>query len=150
MERSMKKVGMIYLVIVASLGFAEIETLAFQPAGRAVSEAKPSSAEIEKYVRARIELGESMREFFRKRGGPPQFGGGEGPSMDEMRKLEEEINSEAARVLEKHDLTIETYQERSPEVFSDKEGVGRFLEEHPDLKKRYEALPPSPSRGGRR
>jgi hypothetical protein len=146
----MKKVGMIYLAIIASFSFAEIQTFAFQPAGTVVSETKPSPAEIEKYVRARIELGESMREFFKKRGGPPQFGGGEGPSMEEMRKLEQEINSEAASVLEKHDLTIEEYQERSPEVFADKEGVSRFLEEHPDLKKRYDALPPSPSRGGRR
>ena len=150
----MKRTRMVCLLILMSffISFAlrKAETLAFQAAGSMISETKPSPAEIEKYVRARIGLGESMREFFRKRGGAPQFGGGERPSMEEMRKLEDEINSEAANVLAKHDLTIKEYQERSPEVFADKEGVSRFLAEHPDLKKRYEALPPSPSRGNRR
>ena len=138
-----------FLMIIFSV-LERPETFALQDAGRVVSETKPSEAEIEKYVRARIDLGESMKEFFKKRGGAPQFGGGEGPSVEEMRKLEAEINAYVAEVLEKHGLTIKEYQERSPEVFADKEGVGRFLAEHPDLKKRYEALPPSPSRGNRR
>lgn len=63
--------------------------------------------------------------------------GPEGPSMEELRKMEEEINAEVAKVLAKHELTIPEYQERSPEVFADKEGVDKFLAAHPDLKKRY-------------
>jgi hypothetical protein len=107
-------------------------------------------AEVEKYVKARIELGESMRDYFRRRGAP-RFGDpeGGGPSMEELRKMEEEINAHVAAILAKHDLTIEEYQKRSPEVFADKEAVNRFLSEHPDFKQRYEALPPSPMRRGR-
>ncbi len=145
----MKKVGIIYLLFLTFFTFGKIEAVVSQTAGALSSETKPSAAEIEKYVKARIDLGESMTDFFRKRGGPPQFGGEEGPSMEEMRKLEGEINAHVAKVLAKHDLTIEAYQERSPEVFADKEGVNHFLEAHPDLKKRYEALPPSPPRGRR-
>jgi hypothetical protein len=146
----MRRRYFVCLLILISFSLGKSEIRASQSAGRVISETKPSQAEIEKYVRARIDLGESMREFFRKRGGAPQFGGEGGPSMEEMRKLEAEINAEAAKVLAGHDLTIEKYQERSPQVFADKEGVGQFLAEHPDLKKRYEALPPSPSRGNRR
>jgi hypothetical protein len=69
--------------------------------------------------------------------------------MEELQKMEEEINAEVAKVLAKHDLTIAEYQKRSPEVFADKEAVSRFLSEHPDLKQRYDALPPSPMRRGR-
>ncbi|MFY9271345.1 MAG: hypothetical protein WAO55_16505 [Candidatus Manganitrophaceae bacterium] len=110
-----------------------------------------AAAEIEKYVKARIDLGESMRGFFQKRGGAMQFGDPEkgGPSVEELKKLEEEINAEVAKVLAKHDLTIEEYQKKSPEVFADKEAVERFLSEHPDLKQQYESLPPSPMRGRR-
>lgn len=108
-------------------------------------------AEIEKYVKARIELGESMRDYFKQQGGAPRFGDpeGGGPSMEELQKMEKEINAEVSKILAKHDLTIAEYRKRSPEVFSDKEAVNRFLSEHPDLKQRYEALPPSPMRGGR-
>jgi hypothetical protein len=145
----MKKVGVLSLLFLTFFMFGRVETASSQAGSAFASEAKPSAAEIEKYVKARIDLGESMKDYFRKRGGAPQFGGSEGPSMEEMRKMEEEINAEVAKVLAKHDLTIEEYQKRSPEVFADKEGVSRFLESHPDLKKRYESLPPSPSRGRR-
>jgi len=141
----MKQVGMIYLVLFMFFSIGSVETWASQPSD-AASEPKAREAEIEKYVMARIDLAESMKEFFQKRGGAPRFGGPEGPSMEEMKKLEQEINAYVANVLARHDLTIEEYQKRSPEVFADKEGVNHFLEAHPDLKKRYEALPPSPSR----
>lgn len=113
--------------------------------------ATTNRAEVEKYVKARIDLGESMRDYFRQRGGAPRFGDpeGGGPSMEELRKMEEEINAEVAKILAKHDLTIAEYRKRSPEIFADKEAVDQFLSEHPDLKQRYEALPPSPTRGGR-
>lgn len=111
-------------------------------------ESAADQAEVEQYVKARIELGESMRDFFRQRGAP-RFGDPEGPSMEALRKLEEEINAHVAKILDKHDLTIEEYRKRSPEVFADKEAVNRFLSDHPDLKQRYEALPPSPMRRAR-
>lgn len=104
---------------------------------------EPTSSEIEQYVRARIDMGENMGNFFRNRK-PPQFGPDGGPSMDELRKLETEINDFIAGILSKHDLTIERYQSRSPDVFSDTAGVNKFLDAHPDLKKRYEVLPKSP------
>jgi len=101
--------------------------------------------EIERYVRARIDIGEAMRNFFRDRK-PPQFGPEGGPSIEELRKLEDEINAHLSEVLSKHDLTIEQYQENSPEVFTEEEGVRAFLAAHPDLQKRYETLPKSPPR----
>lgn len=107
-----------------------------------------SEAEIEQFVRARIEMGESMRNFFRNRK-PPQFGPEGGPSMEELRKLEAEINGHVAEILSKHGLTIEGYQGRSAEVFEDEEGVQKFLSSQPDLKLRYDALPKSRrGRGG--
>ncbi len=105
-----------------------------------------TETEIERYVRARIDIGESMRDFFKVRK-PPQFGPEGGPSMDELRKLEEEINAHLSEVLSKHDLTIDQYQENSPDVFAEEEAVQNFLTAHPKLKERYESLPQSPRRG---
>lgn len=107
-----------------------------------------SEVEIERYVRARIDIGESMGNFFRNRR-PPQFGPEGGPSMEELRKLEEEINNQISEILSKYDLTIDEYQSRSPDVFEEEEGIQQFLSAHPDLKKRYESLPLSPRRGRR-
>lgn len=105
--------------------------------------------EVGKYVRARIALGEAMQDYF-SRGGAPRFGPGEGgPSMEELRKMEDEINEMVAKILDKHGLTTEDYQNRSPDVFADNEAVNRFLEAHPELKEKYESLPQSPSRGRR-
>lgn len=105
-----------------------------------------TASDVERYVRARIDIGESMRAFFRNRR-PPQFGPEGGPSMEELRKLEAEINDHIAGILSKYGLTIEQYQSESPDVFAEEAGVERFLSAHPDLKKRYEALPQSPRRG---
>jgi len=110
--------------------------------------ASSSASEVERYVRARIDIGEGMGGFFKNRK-PPQFGPDGGPSMEELRKLEEEINNFITDILSKYDLTIEKYQAQSPEVFSDEAGVRKFLKAHPDLKKRYEVLPQSPRRGRR-
>ncbi len=108
-----------------------------------------SEADVEQFVRARIDLGESMGKFFRGRRSP-QFGPeGGAPDMEALRRLETEINNHVASVLAKHDLSIEAYQDRSPEIFEDKEAVNRFLKAHPDLKERYEKLPQSPRRRGR-
>lgn len=69
--------------------------------------------------------------------------------MEELRKLEEEINNQISEILSKYDLTIDEYQSRSPNVFEEEEGIQQFLSAHPDLKKRYESLPLSPRRGRR-
>ena len=44
-------------------------------------------------------------------------------------------------MLSKYDLTVEEYKARSKDVFADDAAVKGYLAEHPDLKKRYEALP---------
>jgi hypothetical protein len=90
--------------------------------------------ELETFIRARIEIGEAMAKMMREQRPMDR-------SMEELRKMEEEINTMVARILESYGLTIQEYRERSPKVFEDKAEVDRFLEAHPDLKKRYEVLP---------
>ena len=51
------------------------------------------------------------------------------------------INAKLSALLERHHLTIEEYRKRSPGVFADDVAVKSYLNEHPDLKRRYEALP---------
>jgi hypothetical protein len=38
-------------------------------------------------------------------------------------------------------LTVEEYRAHSKDVFADETAVKRFLDEQPELKQRYEALP---------
>jgi hypothetical protein len=91
-------------------------------------------AEVEKFVKARIEIGEMMMNY---------FSGGEGqrPSPEQMREMGADIHTKLGKVLAKYDLTVEEYRKRSPEIFADEAAVKAYLNEHPDLKKRYEALP---------
>ncbi|WP_447978397.1 hypothetical protein [Candidatus Nitrospira bockiana] len=96
-------------------------------------------AEIEKFVHARIEVGEMMTSYFQ--GGGMAFGEGQRPSPDRMREMREDINAKLSTILAKYDLTVEDYRRRSSEVFADEAAVKRYLDEHPDLKQRYEALP---------
>jgi len=112
----------------------------------ATSRADHDGGDIERFVRARIDISESMIDFFRK-GGRPQFGPDGGPSMEELRKLETRINSHITKILSKYDLSIDDYQSQKEDVFSDEAGVADFLSAHPDLEKRYKALPQSPRRG---
>lgn len=95
-------------------------------------------AEVEKFVNARIEVGEMMMNYFQ--GGGPA-GGGQQPSPEQMRSMGADIQAKLGKVLAKHDLTVEEYRKRSPEVFADEAAVKAYLNEHPDLKQRYEALP---------
>jgi hypothetical protein len=95
-------------------------------------------AEVEKFVKARIEIGEMMMNYFQ---GGGNFGGGQQPSPDQMRSMGADIQAKLGKVLAKHDLTVEEYRKRSPEVFADEAAVKGYLNEHPDLKQRYEALP---------
>lgn len=95
-------------------------------------------AEVEKFVNARIEIGEMMSNYFQ---GGERFKEGQRPSPEQMREMGADINAKLSKVLGKYDLTIEEYRKRSPEVFGDDAAVKRYLNEHPDLKQRYEALP---------
>jgi hypothetical protein len=95
-------------------------------------------AEVEKFVKARIEIGEMMMSYF---SGGERFQEGQRPSPEQMKAMGADIQRRLGTVLEKHDLTLEEYRKRSPEVFADDAAVTRYLAEHPDLKQRYEALP---------
>ena len=94
-------------------------------------------AEVEKFVKARIEIGELMTNYFK---GGERFKEGERPSAEKMKEMSADINAMLSTVLAKYDLTVEAYRQRSPEVFADDAAVKRFLSEHPDLKQRYDAL----------
>jgi hypothetical protein len=90
-------------------------------------------AEVEKYVKARIEIGE-MTNYFK---------GGEAapPTQEQRREMGKDINAKLTTVLSKYGLTVEEYRAHSRDVFADEAAVTRFLNEHPDLKQRYDALP---------
>lgn len=96
-------------------------------------------AEVEKFVKARIDIGEMMTNYFQ--GGGMTFGEGQRPSPEQMQEMGKDINAKLSKLLAKYDLTVEEYRKRSPEVFSDDAAVKQYLNEHPDLKQRYEALP---------
>ena len=95
-------------------------------------------ADIEKFVKARIEIGEMMTNYFK---GGEQYGQGQRPSPEQMKEMGADINAKLGALLSKHGLTIEDYRGRSKDVFADEAGVKSFLAAHPDLKTRYEALP---------
>ena len=96
------------------------------------------SAEVEKFVNARIEIGEMMMNYFQ---GGGKTGEGQQPSPEQMRSMGADIQAKLGKVLAKYDLTVEEYRKRSPEVFADEAAVKSYLNEHQDLKARYEALP---------
>lgn len=95
-------------------------------------------AEVEKFVNARIEIGEMMTNYFK---GGEKFGEGQRPSEEKMREMGKDINAKLGTVLAKYGLTVDEYRARSKDVFADEAAVKHFLNEHPDLKQRYEALP---------
>lgn len=95
-------------------------------------------AEVEQFVKARIEIGEMMTNYFK---GGAGYGDGQRPSQEQMRQMGADINAKLTALLAKHDLTLDDYRKRSPEVFADNAAVKQYLSEHPDLKQRYEALP---------
>ena len=94
--------------------------------------------DVAKFVNARIEIGEMMTNYFK---GGAGYGEGQRPSQEQMKEMREDINTKLTALLAKHDLTLDDYRKRSPEVFADDAAVKRYLSEHPDLKRRYEALP---------
>lgn len=95
-------------------------------------------AEVEQFVKARIEIGEMMTNYFK---GGSGYGDGQRPSQEQMRQMGADINAKLTALLAKHDLTLEEYRQRSPGIFADDAAVKQYLDEHPDLKRRYEALP---------
>ena len=95
-------------------------------------------ADIEKFVKARIEIGEMMTNYFK---GGAGYGEGQRPSQEHMQQMGADINAKLTALLAKRDLTLDEYRKRSPEVFADDAAVKHYLSEHPDLKQRYEALP---------
>ena len=96
------------------------------------------SAEVGKFVKARIDIGEMMLNYFQ---GGGRFKEGERPSPEQMKEMGADINAKLGKLLAKYDLTVEEYRQRSPEVFADEAAVKGYLNEHQDLKARYEALP---------
>jgi hypothetical protein len=95
-------------------------------------------ADVEKFVKARIEIGEMMTNYFK---GGESFGEGQRPSPEKMKEMGADINAKLSALLATHDLTVEEYRQRSPEVFADDAAVKHYLSQHQDLKERYEALP---------
>lgn len=95
-------------------------------------------AEVGKFVNARIEIGEMMTNYFK---GGTGYGEGQRPSPEQMNTMRDDITAKLTTLLAKQDLTLDEYRKRSPEIFGDDAAVKRYLEAHPDLKQRYDALP---------
>jgi len=95
-------------------------------------------AEVEKFVNARIEIGEMMTNYF---SGGNQFEKGQRPDPDQMKKMGEDINAKLSTLLATHNLTIDQYRQGSSEVFADDAAVQDYLKQNPAIKERYEALP---------
>jgi hypothetical protein len=95
-------------------------------------------ADVGTFIKARIEIGEMMTNYFK---GGESYREGQRPSPERMKEMGADINAKLSTLLEKHHLTIEEYRQRSPEVFADEAAVKGYLNQHPDLKQRYEALP---------
>ncbi|MGB0909353.1 MAG: hypothetical protein ACPGYT_03250 [Nitrospirales bacterium] len=114
----------------------------------AVNSFSAESADVGKFVKARIEIGEMMTNYFSSGKG---YGGGGRPSPEKMKEMGADINSKLSTLLSKHGLTLEEYRQHSADVFGNDTAVKSYLSQHPDLKKRYEALPfDRMSRGGGR
>ena len=73
-------------------------------------------AEVEKFVKARVDIGEMMSNYFQ---GGVMFKEGQRPSPDQMKEMGADIHTKLGKLLEKYDLTVEEYRKRSPEVFAD-------------------------------
>jgi len=95
-------------------------------------------AEVEKFVKARVDIGEMMMNYFQ---GGERFKEGQRPSAEQMKDMGADIHAKLGKLLAKYDLTVEEYRKRSPEIFADEAAVKGYLNEHQDLKARYEALP---------
>src|SRR5437870_13395760 len=106
--------------------------LLFAGAGLAVE-----PAEVEKFVKARIDIGEMMTSYFQ---GGERFKEGQRPSPEQMKEMGVDIHAKIGKLLAKYDLTVEEYRKRSPEVFADESAVMSYLNEQQELKARYMVL----------
>jgi len=95
-------------------------------------------AEVGKFVKARIDIGEMMMNYFQ---GGERYKEGQQPSPEQMKEMGADIHAKLGKLLAKYDLTVEEYRKRSPAVFADEAAIKGYLNEHQDLKARYEALP---------
>ena len=77
-------------------------------------------AEVGKFVKARIEIGEMMTNYFQ---GGERFKEGQRPSPEQMKEMGADIHAKLGKLLAKYDLTVEEYRKRSPEVFGDESAV---------------------------
>src|SRR5713101_4569730 len=77
-------------------------------------------AEVEKFVKARIDIGEMMTNYFQ---GGERFKEGQRPSPGQMKEMGADIHAKLGKLL------------------ADDSAVKSYLNEHQDLKARYEALP---------
>ncbi|MFA9561946.1 MAG: hypothetical protein ACERKU_06390, partial [Nitrospirota bacterium] len=77
-------------------------------------------AEVGKFVKARIDIGEMMMNYFKD---GDRYGEGQRPSPEAMAEMGADINAKLSTLLAKYDLTVEEYRERSPEVFADDAAV---------------------------
>jgi len=102
-------------------------------------------ADVEKFVNARIEIGEMMTNYFK---GGESYGAGQRPSPEKMKEMSDDINAKLTTLLSKHGLTLEDYRARSKDVFADDAAVKGYLAQHPELKTKYEALPLNRMSGG--
>ncbi|HEX9758770.1 MAG TPA: hypothetical protein VGB26_13385 [Nitrospiria bacterium] len=103
--------------------------------------AQAEMGEMEKYIRAQIEIGEGMFKFMREQSGKER-------SMELMEQWEKDINAMVAEILSSYDLTIDEYNTRKKEVLGNETEVKTFLDKHPELKEKYYTLPFHGGRGG--
>lgn len=122
------------------IGTLLLAIVVLAPVSTGLSRAAESD-DIGKIIRARIEIGSWMREYMKE----IRY---EEKSMEDLGKMEQEINSKVAEILDSHGMTLEDYEKKSVEVLSDKEGVQAFFESHPEIQKEYDQLPMHGMRGG--
>jgi hypothetical protein len=122
------------LIIVWSV-FAVLALTAL-PVSVTAAEAPATMSELERYIRIQIDIGAAMKDFFSRMG--PNAGS---PPAEEREAMVEQIDQAVAEILKRYDLTTEEYNRRKKEVFKDAAAVTAFLEAHPELKAKWEALP---------
>ena len=91
-----------------------------------------------RFVKAGIEIGEMKANDF---SGGKRDEDKQQPSPEKLQAIGADINRKLRQRLGKYDLTVKEYGQRSLKVFAHAVAMKGYLSEHPDLQKRYEALP---------
>src|SRR3989442_4375339 len=94
--------------------------------------------EVEKFVKARVEIGEMMMNYFQ---GGERYKEGQQPSPEQMKEMGADIHAKLGKLLAKYDLTVEEDRNRSPEAFADDSAGKSHHKEEQDQKVRDDALP---------